>query len=116
MSKNIIGLGFVGAAVLAIVGCGGEGTEQEELLGSAEIQITQVPADVSCVRITAAGSRVSQQAFNVMAGQSSVLAMQGLPTGTVTFSGDAFNTPCSQVGPMSTANYVADPVVAQVQL
>ena len=114
MSKRIIGLGVVGAAVLAIVGCGGEGTEEE--LGSAEIQITQVPADVSCIRIVAAGSRVSQQSFNVMAGQSSVLAMQGLPTGAVTFSGDAFPTPCSQVGGMSTPTYVADPVIAQVQL
>jgi hypothetical protein len=115
MSKKPIGAGFVAAAVLAIAGCGGGGTE-EESLGSAAIQITQVPADVSCIRIVAAGSRVSQQNFDVMAGQSSVLAMQGLPTGAVTFSGDAFNMACSQVGPMSTATYVADPVVAQVQL
>jgi hypothetical protein len=116
MSKRIIGLGVVGAAVLAIAGCGGDGAE-EEALGSAEIQITQVPADVSCIRIVAAGSsRVSQQSFDVAAGQSSVLAMQGLPTGAVTFSGDAFPTPCSQVGSMSTPTYIADPVVAQVQL
>jgi hypothetical protein len=115
MSNKSVGLVFLSAAVLAVIGCSGEG-DSEELIGRAEIAITQVPSDVRCIRLVATGSRVSQQTFNVMSGQSSILALNALPTGTVTFSGDAFNSPCNQVGAMSTPTYVADPVTAQVSL
>ena len=116
MSNKSVGLVCLSTAVLAVIGCSGDGADREELTGRAEIAITQVPPDVLCVRIVAAGSRVSQQSFNVMPGQSSILALNALPTGAVTFSGDAFNSPCNQVGGMSTPTYVADPVMAQVSL
>jgi hypothetical protein len=115
MSNKSLRMVFLSTAVLAVIGCGSEGAD-DELTGRAEIAITQVPPDVRCVRIVAAGSRVRQQDFNVMPGQSSILALNALPTGTVTFSGDAFNSPCNQVGGMSTPTYTADPVTAQVSL
>jgi len=100
MSNKSVGLVFLSAAVLAVIGCSGEG-DSEELIGRAEIAITQVPSDVRCIRLVATGSRVSQQDFNVMPGQSSILALNALPTGTVTFSGDAFNSPCNQASPLT---------------
>ena len=41
--------------------------------------ITTVPAGVSCIDVTAVGNRTSTQRFSVVAGQSSVLTLMGLP-------------------------------------
>ena len=112
MSYERIGLVWFGVCAAALVGCSADGSDAEGDVGSAEIAITQVPSDVLCVRIVAEGSRVRQQSFDVMPGQSSVLSLNGLPAGTVTFSGAAFPATCSQ---MSPPTYTADPVAALVQ-
>lgn len=112
MSYKRVGLVWFGVCAAALVGCSADGSDAEGDVGSAEIAITQVPSDVLCVRIVAQGSRVRQQDFDVMPGQSSVLSLSGLPAGAVTFSGAAFPAACSQ---MSPPTYTADPVAALVQ-
>jgi hypothetical protein len=83
-------------------------------VGVVRVAITMVPADVSCISLTAVGSRTATQLFDVTPGSSSVLMMPGLPTGAVTFTALAFAGPCSMAGDISTANWVSDPVTLQV--
>jgi hypothetical protein len=73
-----------------------------------------VPADVRCIRLTAAGSRTVSRLFDVVSGASSVLVMNGVPVGAVQFSGDAFGDACGAVSPASAANWSSEPVTAQV--
>ena len=72
------------------VACAGadpdQGSQTDGDYASARIAITQAPADVLCISITAQGSRTVQQSFDVMPGQSTVLPMNRLPTGLVTSS------------------------------
>lgn len=96
-----------------LVACGDAGNG--ELVGSAQIAITQVPVDVSCVQISAQGvARSAQRSFDVAPGQSSVLSMQSLPTGNVTFSGLGFSVPCASVTSSTVAPWQSDPTPAIV--
>ena len=103
--------GVVVAALLAAMGCANNDTDSHpEDTGTVQFALVVVPTDVQCLQITATGTRVKQQNFNVVPGQMSVLSMNGLPVGAVTFTGQAFNGPCG--GPAVT--YVADPVTVQI--
>ena len=117
MSKQRLLKGVALAVLGAAVGCtdlpSTEPTPEDT--GRVEFALVMVPTDVQCVSITATGSRVRQQTFIVVPGQTSVLSMNGLPVGAVTFSGQAFNGPCGGGGPMGPSpTYVADPVTAQI--
>ena len=117
MSKQRLLKGVALAVLGAAVGCtdlpSTEPTPEDT--GRVEFALVMVPTDVQCISITATGSRVRQQTFIVVPGQTSVLAMNGLPVGAVTFSGQAFNGPCGGGGPMGPSpTYVADPVTAQI--
>jgi hypothetical protein len=87
-----------------------------EQLGVAQIALTNVPADgsVGCVRVTATGDVTEVRAFDVTPGESAVFPLEGLPTGTVLFSGDAFPSICAVVGSGTTPSWVSDDVVATV--
>jgi len=117
MSKQRLLKGVALAVLGAPVGCtdlpSTEPTPDDT--GRVEFALVMVPTDVQCITITATGSRVRQQDFIVVPAQTSVLAMNGLPVGAVTFSGQAFNGPCGGGGPMGPSpTYVADPVTAQI--
>ena len=117
MSKQRLLKGVALAVLGAAVGCtdlpSTEPTPDDT--GRVEFALVMVPTDVQCITITAIGSRVRQQDFIVVPAQTSVLAMNGLPVGAVTFSGQAFNGPCGGGGPMGPSpTYVADPVTAQI--
>ncbi|HEY5449351.1 MAG TPA: hypothetical protein VIQ54_11395 [Polyangia bacterium] len=117
MSKQRLLKGVALAVLGAAVGCtdlpSTEPTPDDT--GRVEFALVMVPTDVQCITITATGSRVRQQDFIVVPAQTSVLAMNGLPVGAVTFSGQAFNGPCGGGGPMGPSpTYVADPVTAQI--
>lgn len=96
-----------------MVGCGDKGTPGNDV-GMAELAITQVPADVGCVRINAAGGRSVQRDFDVKPGQNSILPMNGVPVGEVRFSATAFPSACTQVGAGAAGTWVGDPVTAQI--
>lgn len=117
MRLKTISLSLALVTQFALVACGSSDEQPEGPTASATVALTQVPSNVSCISITAAGTRTVTKAFDVMAGQSSAsLALNGLPTGSVTFSGSAYSTACSSVGSMSTAAFVADPVMATLTL
>jgi outer membrane protein assembly factor BamB len=95
--------------------CSSHGSDaRRELVGTAEATITRIPPNVGCVQIVAAGFMTVTSNFDAMPGQPSMLSLSKLPTGSVTFSGSAFNTSCMAIGAASTATWVADPVTASV--
>jgi hypothetical protein len=107
-----LGLGLGVSPLMA--GCGADKENQAADLGMAELAITQVPTDVACVRVDAAGIRSVQRDYDVKPGQNSILPMNGVPVGEVRFSATAFPSPCSLVGPGTIGTWVGDPISSQI--
>jgi hypothetical protein len=90
------------------------------MTGTATLAIAVVPPDVTCVQITAVGSRTVQQTFPVTPSASSVLTMNGLPTGSVAFSGDAYSldttstASCAGLGSSNVPTWLSNTVTANV--
>jgi hypothetical protein len=102
-------------SAMAAVGCSAKSDSVDsELVGTAEARITSVPTGVGCIRVLAAGPLSVTRDFSVTPGQSATLSLTKLPTGSVTFSGSAFNTACSPVLDPSTASWTASGVAATV--
>lgn len=106
-------------AALLVVGCASvaciaSSPSEEEDLGEASAAVTNVPGDVGCIVITATGNRVAERRFDVVAGASSILKMNGLPVGSVVFRGDAYAGACSALTSTSSPTWVSDPVSASL--
>lgn len=80
------------------------------MVGEAQARISQVPEQVFCVRLRVEGSRTVEKSFDVTPGQSSLLALNGLPVGLVTFKGSAFSASCAMTPPIPT--WISDPTPA----
>jgi YVTN family beta-propeller protein len=84
-------------------------------VGRVQIAITDVPADVHCLRITAAGdTRTVVVVHDVSPAQSAVFALNGLPVGVVTFTGEAFGGSCAAVNDTTIPDWISDPVEAAI--
>ena len=92
---------------------GGHGGAGDDI-GVARFALTAVPADVACIKVTANGTKTKKQNFDVTPGTATVLTMGGLPTGTVTFTADAFSVPCAMVTSTTPPSWVADPITTDV--
>jgi hypothetical protein len=88
--------------------------DESDDIGVAVLSLVQVPADVRCVRITAAGARTVVKSFDVMPGAGAVFSLNRLPLGAVAFSGEAFAAACASVGPASVPEWVADAVTVTI--
>jgi Bacterial Ig-like domain (group 3) len=112
---RVLEVGLAAAAVLAQMGCAPDPASSPDDVGAVRVAITTVPADVSCVSLTAAGaSRTVTRLFDVSPGASSVLVLAGVPTGSVMFSGQAFAGACAMVQAGSVAGWSSDVVTVQV--
>src|SRR5262245_18500753 len=61
---------------------GSERPPSDENLGEAEVELTNAPTDVSCLRLTIAGpSRTDVRKFPLNSGERSVFHLNGLPVG-----------------------------------
>jgi hypothetical protein len=99
------------ALPLAFLACAGPDNQPSQRdVGSAVLALTQAPAEVRCVRISAVGTRTVVRSFETMGGQSTQFEMNGLPLGLVTFTGEAFDLACGQVMASSVPGWVSDPV------
>src|SRR5712691_10929334 len=105
---------------LALAACSGQ-----QGGGSIEVKDVQISAvftvpstGVSCIRLTASNAkRTSTTDFGVTPGASTAfLAMHGVPTGDVVFSGAAYTDPCAFAFLTGSPppSWVADPVTATV--
>jgi hypothetical protein len=99
-------------ASVVLAACGSSGLDESENTGVATAAVTNVPSDVGCIEITVNGNRTVDRKFDVVAGASSILALSGLPVGSVTFLGQAYSGACSGVGATTVPTWVSDPVTA----
>jgi hypothetical protein len=99
-------------ALAAVTGCG---NPDDDLVGTAQLSLTSVPAQVWCISIEAQGSgRQVQRSFDVFPGQAAVLRFSGTPIGQVVFTGRAFPTSCSTSGG-TAPTWVSDPTPALIE-
>ena len=96
-----------------VAGCSGPGPADEAPSGVASIQLelTMLPDDAACVQVTVKGSTTAVRTFDAGPRGRSVVSLDGLPTGTVTISGVAFDRPCAGIAG-ATPTWTADPVSA----
>lgn len=112
-------------AAFALCGCGDglgpasfpnqQSPNDIELQAKALVQVTEVPAGVQCVRVTVTGVHTVVFDIQTRPMQETSLSVSGLPTGTVTFLGEAFPLPCSQVTSDMLAEWRSAPVVQVLQ-
>lgn len=102
--------------VLSTAACGGLGAPRPEDV-QVVLALAAVPADVGCVRVTAAGSgRTVTRELDVTPGTSLDEPFSGLPLGTVSFSADGFAAGCGAVTKATVPAWVSDTQVASVSL
>ena len=104
-------MAFVSAAAGAACS---DGESDPESVGSASVAVTQAPADVRCIEVTAQGSRIVTRSFSVAAGADTRFDMHGLPTGIVNFSAQAFNVGCNSVSAGTSPGWISDIVTARI--
>jgi len=81
------------------------------------LDIEMVPAGVRCVRVSATGgARTESRHFEAAGGMAMTQGLSGLPLGTVTFLGEAFETPCSDVRKTTVPAWVSAPVETSIVL
>jgi hypothetical protein len=94
--------------------CQVESTDQ---VGSALLELREVPADVHCIRIDVrAPSRSISQTFSVMPGTTATLSMPRLPLGDALFSGDAFLAACGAIASSNAGEWSSEPVSAHIEV
>lgn len=81
----------------------------------AMLAISVIPADVSCLRITATGpGRTLAREVSVKSGDPFTESMSGLPLGSVTFVGEAFPGGCDVVTKSTLPTWVSEPVTTSI--
>jgi hypothetical protein len=100
-------------------GCSATGSPPSSLepVGSATIAIANAPSNAACIEITAAGTRTVTSSFNLVAGESTLFTVGGLPLGQVTFSAQAFAVACMGVTATSVPTWVDNaPLSAKISV
>jgi hypothetical protein len=96
---------------------GGQATPASDELGQAVLNITAVPDDVQCVRITAAGpGRTVSKEIDANGTGAMSQTLTGLPLGTVEFTGEAFPAACTSVSKTTIAAWASEAVAASIVL
>ncbi len=103
---------LVGAATLS---CSSTQEPAPELVGAAEVKLTNAPPDVSCLRITVTGTRTDVRTFPLTAGQKASFSLTQLPVGIDTFTGEAFPVGCSNLFPGVKPTWISEPVVENIR-
>jgi hypothetical protein len=105
---------------LGLSACSLYGTEPPPSRGAGDVEqvvlkITEVPADVRCVRISAAGeTRTVVREVESTGGATLTESLTGLPIGTVVFTGEAFTAACTSVTKSTVAPWASAPVEASI--
>jgi hypothetical protein len=107
---------FLYLLALAAAGCGDTrlGRSRQEAV-QVVLAITAVPADVTCVRLTAAGRTVARE-LDVAAGAEVNEAFGGLPLGPVEFKAEAFTGACTAVSKSTIPAWVSEPAQEAIVL
>src|SRR5262249_47993051 len=97
--------------VSCLAGCTAAGPSgPDEQNATVTVAVTSVPADVLCLEIDVMGSSSIARRFDVMAGQSSILSLDGLSPGPASIGAKAFSTACSGARASTVPGWPAQPV------
>jgi hypothetical protein len=81
------------------------------------LKISEVPSDVRCIRVTAAGpGRTVEREIDATGSATLTQSLSGLPLGSVTFIGEAFPGECTSVSKSTIAAWASQPVVTSIVL
>lgn len=107
-------LALASFALAAALGC--EGAPEDPSTGVI-LSLSEVPADVACVRVTAASeARTAARLLDVVGGMPFQETLSGMPLGTVTFRAEAFPGPCIEVKNTTIPTWVSDPDTVAIAL
>lgn len=96
-------------ATVAGVGCDDDHAAQSEQTAQVMLTLPEIPEDVTCIRVTAAGEfRTSVKDFDVVPGTTLTEALTGLPVGSVVFSANAYGTTCDSVTKSTNPLWISD--------
>ena len=118
-------LGLLAAGASLAVACDLYGFEplhpppgaQPDQIEQVILNIESVPTDVRCVRVSATGeTRTEARTIDAAGGTALTQSLSGLPLGTVTFVGEAFDDPCSAVRKTTVPGWVSAPVETSIVL
>jgi hypothetical protein len=115
MSRPIVITLYGAACLLTACGLYGIDPPQRRESGQALLQVTAVPEEVKCVRVSAVGTGRSEERELAIGGAGDMAeTLTGLPLGTVVFKGEAFTAPCSSVGKSTVAAWASEPVTTSI--
>jgi hypothetical protein len=96
-------------ATVASPGCDNDSASQPEETGQAMLSLANIPDNVNCIRVTAAGEfRSSVSDFDVVPGDTLSQALTGLPVGAVVFSANAYSGACTSVTKSTVPMWISD--------
>jgi len=102
-SSVLLGLCAVHCGGLPAGGGSGEGE------GSVQLALAEIPADVACIRVNAAGAeRTLVRNLGVEPGKTFTTTLAGVPLGAVVFSAGAFAAACDDVTASATPAWVSE--------
>ena len=116
MNQRSFSVFVIGLLGVSAIGCSddGAGSGDSELSGTATLEVKQAPSDARCLRITAAGRRADVSDFDLSPGVRTIFRLDGLPTGKVTFKGEAFAQTCRNVSQGTVPGWISDSVLATI--
>lgn len=101
-------------ALIACTACAADSGAGLEETGTVLLELVQVPAAVKCVALESTNPVESRVLYPVTPGASEFLDFGGLPQGSVSISGEAYDKPCTEVTEDTLPTWVATPVTATV--
>ena len=123
--SSALGLGLLAASASSALACGLYGFEplepppsgRSDQIEQVILSIETVPTDVRCIRVSATGeARTESRTIDATGGTALTQSLSGLPLGTVTFLGEAFDQACSGVRKATVAGWVSAPVETSIVL
>src|SRR5260370_14909250 len=105
-----------GGAVAVAWACNGSEQKGLQVTDARVNALFNSPAGISCIQLIASAPlRTATRTFSVTPGQNTAsLLLNGVPTGTVMFSGQAFNVACGLVDITTQPSSVAADLTLQV--
>ena len=100
------------AALVGGAACSGGGTAlpngAEGDTGKVELELTNAPADATCLKFSVTGSRSTSRSIDLTPGASTTYLVDRLPVGIATVTGQAYSVACSAVGAATVPAFVAE--------
>jgi hypothetical protein len=101
-------------AAAPFAGCAPEEEERREV-DQVVLRLSAVPADVACLRLTAAAKARTVVKYVGLGGEPTVAkTLGGLPIGSVTFTAEAFAKGCDAVTTATVPGWISEPETVSI--